>query len=95
MLRHDAGLEFVVAPVAARDGEPLRRVDDRYTVSVFPFLAGRSYPFGAYSDARLRDKVLDMIAAVHQSTAAVENRAPRHVPSYTGRDELIAFFARP
>ena len=39
-LRYEVGLEFVVAPIAARDGELLRRLDDRYTVSVFPFLAG-------------------------------------------------------
>jgi spectinomycin phosphotransferase len=94
-LRDKAGLEFVVAPVAARDGELLSRVDDRYAVSVFPFLAGRSYPFGAYSDALLRDKALDMIAALHESTAAVEDGAPRHVPSFTGRDELTAFLLDP
>jgi spectinomycin phosphotransferase len=94
-LRHEAGLEFVIAPVAARDGELLRRVDDRYTVSVFPFLGGRSYPFGAYQDRRLRDQAMDMIAALHQSTAAVQDRAPRHIPSYGGRDDLNAFLLDP
>jgi spectinomycin phosphotransferase len=94
-LRHEAGLEFVVAPVAACDGELLRRVDDRYTVSVFPFLPGQSYPFGAYEDARLRDQALDMIAALHQSTAAVQDRAPCHVPSYGGRQDLNAFVLDP
>jgi spectinomycin phosphotransferase len=94
-LRHEAGLEFVVAPVAGRDGELLRRVDDRYTVSVFPFLAGQSYPFGAYTDERLRDQALDMIAALHQATEAVRDRAPSHVPSYGGRDDLAAFLLEP
>ena len=42
-LRH-TGLEFVVAPIAARDGEVLRSLDDRYTVSVYPYLTGCSIP---------------------------------------------------
>jgi len=90
-LRHEVGLPFVVAPIAARDGELLRRLDDRYTVSVFPFLAGRSYPFGPYTDARLRGLALDMIAALHQSTPAVRGRAPHHVPRFAGRGDLDAF----
>jgi spectinomycin phosphotransferase len=94
-LRHEVGLEFVVAPVAARDGEFLRRVDERYTMSVFPFLAGSSYSFGVYADARLRDEAMDMIAALHQGTAAVQDRAPCHVPSYSGRDDLDAYLLDP
>jgi spectinomycin phosphotransferase len=94
-LRHEAGLEFVVAPIAGRDGEFLHRVDDRYTVSVFPLLTGRSYPFGAYTDGRLRGQALDLIAALHQSTEAVRDRAPCHVPSYAGRDDLTAFLLEP
>src|SRR5438552_929827 len=50
-LRQRAGLALVVAPIAARDGRPLVRLDARYTVSLFPFLAGRSFAFGPYPDA--------------------------------------------
>jgi spectinomycin phosphotransferase len=75
-LRYEAGLEFVVAPIPARDGELLCRLDDRYTVAVFPFLVGRSHPFGPYPDARLRGLALDMIAALHRSTPAVRGHAP-------------------
>ena len=94
-LRYGVGLEFVVAPIAARDGEFLRRLDGRYTVSVFPFLAGRSYRFGPYPDARLRGLALDMIAALHRSTPAVRGRAPRHVPRFAGRGDLNAFLLDP
>jgi spectinomycin phosphotransferase len=94
-LRYGVGLEFVVAPIPARDGELLRRLDGRYTVSVFPFLAGRSYPFGPYPDARLRGRALDMIAALHQSTPAVRDRAPHHVPRFAGRGDLNAFLLHP
>ena len=94
-LRYEVGLRFVAAPIAAHDGELLRRLDDRYTVSVFPFLAGRSYPFGPYADARLRGLALDMIAALHQSTPAVRGRAPHHVPRFAGRGDLDAFLLDP
>jgi len=94
-LRQDAGLAFVVAPIPTRDGDLLRRIDDRYTVSVFPFLVGRSHPFGPYADERLRDDALEMIAALHQATPVVSDRAPGHVPSFTGRRDLDAFLADP
>jgi spectinomycin phosphotransferase len=95
VLRAQAGLEFVAAPVPDLDGEPLRRVDDRYTVSVFPFLAGRSFPFGPYPDEVLRGQVIEMIAALHRSTPAVRGLAPVHVPGFTGRGGLEAFLADP
>lgn len=94
-LRSEAGLEFVVSPVATGAGEVLRRLDDRYAVSVFPFLAGSSYPFGPYTDARLRSLALDMIAALHQSTPVVRERAPHHVPSFGGRHDLNNFLLDP
>ena len=85
----------MVAPLAACDGRLLRRVDDRYAVCVFPFLAGRSYRFGTYTDPLLRGRALDMIAALHQATPAVRGLAPRHVPSFAGRDDLDAFLLDP
>jgi spectinomycin phosphotransferase len=94
-LRYDADLEFVVAPIRARDGELLHRLDSRYTVSIFPFLAGHSYAFGPYTDARLRGLVLDMIAVLHQSTPAVRGGAPRHVLGFAGRCDLDAFLLAP
>ena len=84
-----------MAPVAARDGEPLRRLSGRYAVSVFPFLAPPFLPFGPYPDERLRGQALALIAALHQSTPAVRGLAPVHVPGFTGRDELDAFLLDP
>jgi spectinomycin phosphotransferase len=94
-LRDGAGLEFVVAPLPARDGGLLRRIDDRYAVSVFPFLAGRSYRFGPYPGPQLRGRALDMIAALHRATPAVRGVAPSHVLSFAGRDDLDAFLRDP
>jgi spectinomycin phosphotransferase len=76
-LRDEAGLDFVVAPVAARGGEVIRRVDDRYAVSVLPFLDGSSFPFGPFADAQLRSRAVDMVAALHQCVSFVRDRAPR------------------
>ena len=90
-LRDSAGLQFVVAPVGARDALPLHRIDSRYTVAVFPFLAGRSYPFGPYADAELRERALDMIIAVHRCTPVVRDRAPDHVLRFGGQRDLSAF----
>lgn len=94
-LRYNAGLEFVVAPLPAGDGDLLRPLDDRYTVCVFPFLVGRSHQFGRYVDERLRDQALHMITALHQATATVRDRAPDHIPSFTGRGDLDDFLAEP
>jgi spectinomycin phosphotransferase len=94
-LRHGAGLEFVAAPVPALGGELVRRLGSRYAVSIFPFLAGRSYPFGPYPDERLRRQALDLIAALHQSSPAVGELAPLHVPGFTGRGDLDAFLLDP
>ncbi len=66
-----AGLEFVVSALAAGDGRLLHRVDDRYALSVFPYLAGRSFPFGPYPDPRLCELALDSIARLHLSTPSV------------------------
>jgi spectinomycin phosphotransferase len=94
-LRYDAGLDFVAAPIATRAGEHLRRVDGRYTASVFRFLTGRSHAFGPYPDPRLRSQVLDMIAALHQSTPVVRDCAPGHAIRFAGREDLDAFLCSP
>lgn len=95
ILRHQAGLDFVVAPIGGRDGELLRRLDARHTVSVFPFLAGHSYPFGPYPEPELRASALDMIAALHQASTAVRGQAPQHVLSFGDRRDLDAFLLDP
>lgn len=93
-LRDDAGLEFVLAPVAAGDGELLHRLGHRYAVSVYPFLDGQSLPFGPYPDA-MRDTVLDLIAALHRATPQVRDRAPRHVLRVACWADLDAFLREP
>ena len=67
-LRRDAGLPFVAAPVPGAGGQTVRPVDARYAVAVFPFLPGRAGRFGAVLPERERAALVDMLAALHQST---------------------------
>lgn len=93
-LRDTAGLEFVLAPVAAGNGELLQRFCHRYAVSVYPFVDGHSFAFGPYPEA-LRDAALDLIARLHRATPQVQDRAPRHVLRVAGYAELDAFLQEP
>jgi spectinomycin phosphotransferase len=94
-LRDEAGLDFVVAPVRDSDGRPLRRVEPRYTVSVFPFIAGETFTFGPHADPELRSRVTEMIVTLHQSTDTVRGIAPRHSLRFGGEREMRAFLVRP
>lgn len=94
-LRHDAGLRFVVPPVAAGDGSLVCRLTDRYAVSVYPWLSGRSHGFGSFLDPALRDDALGRLAELHRATGVVRDVAPTHVLGYAGRQELELFLADP
>jgi hypothetical protein len=88
-LRRDCGLEFVVAPVPARDGRPLVRLQDRYSLLVHPYLDGEAG--GADSEFQTsseRAAQARMLAALHGARPAVLPRADDFaVPN---RDTLTA-----
>lgn len=46
----DAGLVFVVAPVATSTGESVVKIDERFTVALYPL--GRELPVGSSADTR-------------------------------------------
>jgi spectinomycin phosphotransferase len=94
-LRDGANLTFVVAPVPTLDGHLLRRIDDHYAVAVYPYLTGRSFPFGPYTDAHLRHRALDTIITLHEATPTVRGTAPLHTPGFAGRADLQAFLVEP
>ena len=82
------GRTFVVAPVPARDGEPLARVDDRFGVSVYPFVGGQSFDWGEFSSPAHRLSVLGLLVDTHTAPPAQPTRAGgrlrRAVPGRTG-----------
>jgi hypothetical protein len=70
-LRADAGLAFVVAPVPAAGGQVLRRLQDRYSVVVHPFVAGSSAGDGGeFRTAGGRRTVLGLLTGIHGARAA-------------------------
>jgi spectinomycin phosphotransferase len=64
----DRGLQFVVAPIPARAGESLRRLDPQYAIALFPFVEGKAGEFGCYEDGD-REAILAMLAELHQAPA--------------------------
>lgn len=88
-LRRDCGLDFVVAPVPAQDGQLLVRLQDRYSMLVHPHLDGE--PGSSTSEFRTpaeRDGQISMLAALHGARPAARPQADDFaVPS---RDELTA-----
>jgi hypothetical protein len=73
-LRRDAGLGFVVAPVAAADGSVVTRLTDRYSLAVHPYLDGaESRPDGTFASRADRLAVVRLLARLHavSQTAAL------------------------
>ena len=84
------GRTFVVAPVPARDGEPLTRVDGRFGVAVYPFVAGQSFDWGEFSSPAHRLSVLGLLVEVHTAPSAASRRALADDFAVPYRDELEA-----
>ncbi|MBL7257362.1 phosphotransferase [Actinoplanes sp. LDG1-01] len=83
------GLPFVLAPVPARDGRATRRLASGHTLSVYPLVDGVAGDFGPHPAAE-RERVLDLLIALHRATpsiAAIPLRTDLRLP---GRAELEA-----
>jgi spectinomycin phosphotransferase/16S rRNA (guanine(1405)-N(7))-methyltransferase len=87
-LRREAGLDFVIAPVPARDGRVLERVGTRYSVVVHPYVTGdRTGRDGAFDRPADRREVLELLIALHAARAEPPPADDFAVPRVT---ELIA-----
>ena len=65
-LREEAGLDFVVAPLPSVDGDVLARLDERYSMAVYPHLTGVSAgDHGEYRSEADRAAMLDRVIALH------------------------------
>ena len=84
----DCGAAFVVAPVPARDGEPVVRLTDRLTVALYPFVDGQSFTWGEFGTPAQRRGMLDLIVAVHTAPAAARRHAAADDFTILHRDEL-------
>ena len=63
MLRDD-GMTFVVAPTPTADGEILRIVEERWAVTLYPFIDGWSSRSGAYTTNVDRRAAVELLAAL-------------------------------
>jgi len=86
-LRDQAALGFVVAPVPARDGEPVRPLGARYAVAVFPFLRGAPGRWGELRPGAERAELAEMLAALHRVDPAAVG-LPRREIGLSWRGEL-------
>ena len=84
------GAAFVVAPVPARDGEPLTRVNDRFGVAVYPFADGQSFDWGEFSSPAHWLSVLGLLVDTHTAPPAASRRALADDFAVPYRDELEA-----
>ena len=80
-LHRDAGLGFVVAPVAAKSGSVVIRLTDRYTLAVHPYLDGaESRPDGTFASSADRLEVVRLLARLHAAKATLPDPDPFAVP---------------
>jgi spectinomycin phosphotransferase len=85
----DSGLGFVVGPISTDSGEVLRRVGQRYTIALFPFVDGQAGRFGVYDTAG-RNAVVKMLAELHQASPAVASVAGSAGLDLPGRRQIEA-----
>jgi spectinomycin phosphotransferase len=89
-LRDEAGLEFVVGPLADAAGSVVRRLGERYAVAVFPFVKGRSSGFGAWRSPEERRELARLLGRLHAGTGRIPVELPRREDfAVAGRDALL------
>jgi spectinomycin phosphotransferase len=81
VLSDTAALEFVLAPLLDRDGKVIRRLGDRYAVTVAPFIDGESSEWGAYETPDDRRTIGALLGRLHAAT----DRVPSDLP---GREDF-------
>lgn len=67
-LRDTVHLPFVIGPIKAASGEILRRVGDRYSLAVFPFLDIAPTEYGEFREPSDRREALALVGHVHNAT---------------------------
>ena len=76
-LHRDAGLGFVVAPVAAASGSVVTRLTDRYSLAVHPYLEGaESRADGTFASRADQLAVVSLLARLHAAQATPPDPDP-------------------
>ena len=95
----DGGLEFVLAPLDDDEGVQSRRIGERYTVSVAPFVDGTAGSFGPYETKEERRRLGELLGRLHDVGARVPAGLPRRddlgIASRSALDEALADITQP
>ena len=90
----DGGAPFVVPPVAAGDGEVVRRLGERLALAVYPFVTGRSWPWGDFESYEQRLAVMEVVAELHRTGERERHHALVDDFAIRRRDGLLDALAR-
>ena len=74
-----AGHEFVLAPLDALGGQVVRRLNDDFSIAVFPWVDGETNGYGGWRSEDQKRAVRDVLDALHteEATALVAGTARR------------------
>jgi hypothetical protein len=98
-LRDEAELDFVLAPLTDEEGLVIRRLSDRYAVTVSPLLEGESSDWGPWESADARRRMAVVLGRLHTATNALPDGLPRRddlsIPSRAALVDALADLDRP
>lgn len=77
VLRDNASLEFVLAPLFDREGAIVRRLNHRYAITVSPLVEGETSAFGPYKEPDDRRAMGAVLGRLHAATEHVPSELPR------------------
>ena len=89
----DEGPDFVVAPMPTADGKILQIVEERWAVTLYPFVNGSSDQWGAYSTSADRRAVVELLVALHESSGTARDVAMHDDFAIPHRDDLLSSLA--
>jgi spectinomycin phosphotransferase len=89
-LQHGAGLGFVVGPLRTLDGSVVERLSSRYSVAMFPFVAGTPGTWGRSLSRDARNRLLEQLARLHRATGGIETTIARRPLDVAERPQLLA-----
>ncbi len=87
-LRHNGGLEFVVAPVPTGRGETVRRIGKHFAVAIYPMVDGTAGSFDEAGTPEERTELIRMLVELHVATPFVESTARFANLELPGRQSL-------
>jgi hypothetical protein len=89
-LRHGAGCDFVLAPERNLNGRVLERLNDQFSLALFPFVDGATGSFDiGHGGTAERAAVIDLLVALHGATGAIPaNITGREDFALAGRNDL-------